>query len=96
MSVDDTYQKVTDLRKQEADARTLRARAEANVTLAKQRLEQVEKEIRDLGVDPAKAEVELKALEEQLIKSVAELDGALKQEIARYKEVIRITTEALA
>ena len=94
--MDQTYKKVVELRELESQARTLRAKAEANLALAKTRLEQTEQEIRALGVEPDKADVELKALEAQLDKAVTELHAGIKKEIAGCSEVIRVTNEALA
>lgn len=91
----DALQRVTELRKLESEAQARRAKAEANLALAKTRLEQTEAEIRSLGVEPENAEQELATLKAQLDKTVTELDAALRADLARCDEVIKTTTAAL-
>ena len=95
MATNDPLQRVTELRALEEKTRGRRAQAESNLALAKGRLEQVEAEIRALGVEPDTAEQELRTLETQLDEAATKLEAALTAELAGCDEVVRITNEAL-
>lgn len=83
------------LKAEAARAATLRAGAEANLTLAKRRLEEVDGKLRAMGIDPGNAEQELAALEAQLETSVAELRVRVAEETKAYEGILERTKSIL-
>lgn len=91
----DVLDRVTELRKLDAQVTARRAQAEANLALARTQLEQTEKAIRALGFEPDTAEAALATLEAQLAQAVTDLEAMLRAELASCEDVIKVTTEAL-
>lgn len=88
--------RIVELRGDVQKAQKLRAEAEANLSVAKQKLEDVDKQLKALGLNPDNADVELTALEDQLKKTVGELQTAISKEITSYNEIIAASKQALA
>ncbi len=89
-------QRIVGLRDAVTSATKLRAEAEASVNVSKQRLAEIDAKIRELGLNPDNADVELQALEAQLDKTVAELQVAIASEIASYNDIIAAGKVAFA
>ena len=89
-------QRIVNLREASATATRLRVEAEASVNVSKQRLAEIDGKIRELGLNPEHADVELQALEAQLDKTVAELMVAITSEITSYNEIIAASKAAFA
>lgn len=89
-------QRIVNLREASATATRLRVEADASVNVSKQRLAEIDGKIRELGLNPDNADVELQALEAQLDKTVAELLVAITSEITSYNEIIAASKAAFA
>lgn len=92
----DITQNIVALKASVASAQRLRAEAEAGLSVAKQRLAEVDGKLKALGLNPEEAEVELAALEAQLEKAVGEFTVALSAEITIYNEVVLASKAAFA
>jgi DNA repair exonuclease SbcCD ATPase subunit len=86
---DNMIDRFTALRQKIAETDRTRAQAEAAVAMAKQRLTEIDEQIKALGVDPAKAEAELETLRAHLQKELAAIDTALAAETAAYQQVLQ-------
>lgn len=87
----ESAKRILDLRSTHTNAVRLRADAAASLRQAKKNREDLEKELLGLGIKPENAEVELNALETQLLASIDELMGVLNSEIAVYNEIVQKT-----
>ncbi len=92
----DLATQIIELRGDVQRAHKLRAEAEANLGVAKKKLEEVDAQLKGLGLNPDNADTELTALEAQLTKTVGELQAAISKEIAAYNEIIAASKQALA
>jgi len=88
--------RIVELRGDVQKAQKLRAEAEANLGVAKQKLTDVDAQLKALGLNPDNAEQELSALEGQLKKTVGELQAAISKEIVSYNEIVAASKQALA
>lgn len=68
--------------------RQLRATAEANITFAKNRREQIDNRLREIGINPDNADQELKDMEEAFEVMAAQLKIELVEEASRYNDII--------
>jgi chromosome segregation ATPase len=89
-------QRIVGLRDAVTSATKLRAEAEASVNVSKQRLAEIDAKIRELGLNPDNADVELQALEAQLDQTVTELQAAIASEITTYRDIIAAGKAAFA
>jgi chromosome segregation ATPase len=89
-------QRIVGLRDAVTSATKLRAEAEASVNVSKQRLAEIDAKIRELGLNPDNADVELQALEAQLDQTVTELQAAIASEIMTYRDIIAAGKAAFA
>jgi len=90
-SSQDIAQKILKLKENSTAANRLRATAEANLHVAKRQLEETEQALRDLGIDPDKAEEQLAAMEMALHVEADALALALDEEIRAYNAIIAAT-----
>lgn len=78
--MEDVLQELSKMRQSVASAQQIRARAEAGIRSAKQRLDEIDVKLRGLKVDPEKAEDELAAMEARLDQVLKEFAARLAQE----------------
>jgi chromosome segregation ATPase len=83
------------LKAEASRAQTLRAGAEANLSVARRQLEEIDGKLRAMGIDPGNAEQELAALEEQLALSVSELRAKVSSETTAYEAILKQTADVL-
>lgn len=84
-------QKILELKNQSNSSIRLRAEAEASLRQAEQSRDAINTRLKELGVDPENAEVELAAAEDQLKITVAELTTALNAEVEQYNSILKAT-----
>lgn len=90
----DLGSRIVNLKAEVAKAQQMRATCEANLTVAKQRLAEVDKQLKDLGLNPENCDVELSALETQLAALVEDLSTKVAAEIKSYNEIVAATRQA--
>lgn len=76
-------------------AQTLRATAEANRAVVQRRLEEIDGQLKSMGIDPENAEQELADIEASLAVKVAALRAAVAAEAAACEAVISATRAVL-
>jgi hypothetical protein len=86
----DVVAQVATLKTEAARATALRAHADAQLGVAKQTLDKIDAQLRELGVDPANAEQEFLLLEQQTGTPATQLQAALRAEIAAYNEILAV------
>lgn len=90
----DLAARVVELKAEVAKAQQLRAASEANLTVAKQRLKEVDEKLKALGITPENCDVELAALETQLEQTVADLSAKVAAEVAAYTTILTAIQKA--
>lgn len=87
---------IVKLRGDVATAQRLRAEAEGTLSVAKAKLTEIDAGLKQLGLNPENADVELAALERQIETTVTELQAAVTTEIAAYNEILKAAKAAMA
>lgn len=87
---------VSNLRTSVATNQRLRADAETRVALSKQRLDQIDDRLRELGINPDNVDEELQELKNQFTILAEKVASDLREESVTYNAIIEKTKPAFS